>query len=337
MRILVAGHFKYAMHYGIMQKLYHAMIRLGHAVMLFDDRTVARRATWFGGRQVGIAPMNLRFLRAAKEFQPDIIVLGHCEMIWNVTLNQIRRSLPHTKIIYRNVDPLMHVQNVKDIHNRTDSVDWIFLTTAGDALSQFSGKRAKIAHIPNPVDAAMETQQAFACPAYTHDLFYAIGGVYANDPRPAVAQGILDACPGVSCYFGGMFGNPHIFGPAYYAKLATVKMGLNYSRENDVYLYSSDRMAQYMGNGLLTFVHRDTGFGELFSDEDIAFFSNTNELHEKIRFYAHNDDERVRVARQGWQKIHTVFSSDQVARFMIQCAVGDPIAAGQFHWPTQAF
>jgi hypothetical protein len=26
-----------------------------------------------------------------------------------------------------------------------------------------------------------------------------------------------------------------------------------------------------------------------------------------------------------------------VARFMIQCAVGDPIAAGQFHWPTQAF
>ena len=92
-----------------------------------------------------------------------------------------------------------------------------------------------------------------------------------------------------------------------------------------------------MGNGLLTFVHRDTGFGELFSDEEISFFSNANELHEKIRFYAQNDNERVRVARQGWEKIHTVFSSDQVARFMIQCAMGQPILAGQFHWPTQAF
>jgi hypothetical protein len=336
MRILVAGHFKYAMHYGIMQKLYHAMIRLGHAVVLFDDRAVARRSTWFGGRQVGIAPMNLRFLKAAQEFQPDIILLGHCEMIWNVTLDQIRKSLPSVKILYRNVDPLMHVQNVKDIHNRTDSVDWIFLTTAGGALSQFSGKRAKIAHIPNPVDPAIENERAFAASTYTHDLFYAIGGIYENDPRPLVAQGILAACPNVRCYFGGM-GDPHLFGPAYYAKLATVKMGLNYSRENDVYLYSSDRMAQYMGNGLLTFVHRETGFGEIFSDDEIAFFSNTDELHEKIRFFAQNDDHRGRVARQGWEKIHTVFSSEQVARFMMQCALNQPILPGQFAWPVDVF
>ncbi|MFM7631080.1 MAG: glycosyltransferase, partial [Alphaproteobacteria bacterium] len=170
-----------------------------------------------------------------------------------------------------------------------------------------------------------------------HDLFYGIGGVYANDPRPTMAQGILAACPEVSCYFGGMFGQPHIFGPAYYAKLATVKMGLNYSRENNVYLYSSDRMAQYMGNGLLTFVHRNTGFGDLFSDEEIAFFSNTHELHEKIRFYAKADAERIRIARQGWEKIHTVFSSAQVSRFMIQCAVEEAISPTQFHWPTQIF
>jgi hypothetical protein len=132
-------------------------------------------------------------------------------------------------------------------------------------------------------------------------------------------------------------GDPHLFGPAYYAKLATVKMGLNYSRENDVYLYSSDRMAQYMGNGLLTFVHRDTGFGTLFSEDEIAFFGSPDELHEKIRFYAHNDNERARVARQGWEKIHTIFSSDQVARFMIQSALGEPFLPGQYHWPVDVF
>ena len=336
MRILVAGHFKYKMHYGIMQKLYHAFIRLGHAVMLFDDRNVARRSTWFGGRQMGIAPMNMRFLQATKEFQPDIILLGHCEMIWNTTLNQIRQNIPNIKIIYRNVDPLMHEKNKADIHNRCESVDWIFLTTAGKDLNTFSGKMAKITHIPNPVDKAIETKTAFNSSNYTHDLFYAIGGIYKNDPRPAVAQGIIDSCPATKCYFGGMFGNSVFFGSEYYEKLSHIKMGLNYSRENNVYLYSSDRMSQYMGNGLLTFIHRDTRFDELFNDDEVAFFSNNNELYEKINFYTKNDDQRINVARNGWNKIHDIFSSDTVAQYILDCATGEN-RDNKYAWPIDVF
>jgi hypothetical protein len=43
------------------------------------------------------------------------------------------------------------------------------------------------------------------------------------------------------------------------------------------------------------------------------------------------------VARQGWEKIHTVFSSEQVARFMMQCALNQPILPGQFAWPVDVF
>ena len=66
LRILLAGHFRPNMHYGIMQKLHHGFIRLGHTVLHFDDRLIARGSTPFLSRQFGLPAMNAAFIRGKK-------------------------------------------------------------------------------------------------------------------------------------------------------------------------------------------------------------------------------------------------------------------------------
>jgi hypothetical protein len=335
-RILFACHFKYNMHYGIMHKLVHGLTRQGHNVMLFDDRRVARAATIFNSRKGGIGSANKRLYEACAQFQPELLVLGHCEMIQNITLDLIRKAVPNIRIVYRNDDPLMHTQNVKDIHNRTKSVDWIFITTAGKDLQQFSGQRAKISHVPNPTDRVIDAGKNFEHSNQPHDVFYGIGGVYKGDPRPAFMENIRNACPETRFDIRGMLGKPNVFGVGYYATLSQAKMGLNYSRENNVYLYSSDRMAQYMGNGLLTFVDRATGFPELFSEDQVGFYSTPEELAEKIRFYTANDTTRKAVAYQGWQRIHDIFASEKVGQYMVDCAL-EQKHSFSYAWPTTVY
>ncbi|MDZ7621305.1 MAG: hypothetical protein U5O69_02315 [Candidatus Competibacteraceae bacterium] len=46
--------------------------------------------------------------------------------------------------------------------------------------------------------------------------------------------------------------------------LSSSKMGLSFDRVDSYNLYASDRMSQYLGNGLLTFVKSGKGFESLF-------------------------------------------------------------------------
>jgi Glycosyl transferases group 1 len=336
MRILIAGHFKYNMHYGILHKLYHAYIRLGHCVMLFDDRTIARAATIMGSRTWGIKPMNRRFFDAALCFEPDVILLGHAEMIHNETLQRIKDSLPSVRLIYRNVDPLIHPQNCRDIMRRTTMMDWIFVTTAGEGLKQFAGANAKIAYMPNPIDPAIETGTAFANAHPVHDVFYAIGGVYHNDPRPTIAAYVQEQCPNVSFHIRGMKGGDTLFGPKYINTLGQCAMGISYSRINNHYLYASDRMAQYMGNGLLALVDRATGFEDIFPSTALGYYSTVEELADKIRYFKENDSERRTVAAHGHRLGHTLFHTDTIAQYMLDCALEKPFTH-QYAWPTHAY
>jgi Glycosyl transferases group 1 len=335
MRILFSCHLKYNMMYGIMHKLVHGLIRCGHNVMVFDDRRAARAATWMNSRKFGIGAANKRFFEACVEFTPDVVILGHCEMIHNDTIHRVREAIPHVRIVYRNDDPLMHTRNVADIHNRTTSADWIFLTTAGKDLAQFSGKRAKITHIPNPVDRVIDSGRGFEHSNQPFDVFYAIGGVYKDDPRPGFVAALQAACPDSRFDLHGIT-TGNLFGAAYYQGLARAKMGLNFSRKNDVYLYSSDRMAQYMGNGLLTFIDRATGFGDIFSEDQVGFYSNREELAEKIRLYTKDDAARMDIAKAGWERIHTVFASETLGTYMIECAIGEKLSR-EYAWDLTVY
>ena len=66
-------------------------------------------------------------------------------------------------------------------------------------------------------------------------------------------------------------------------------MGLNLSRGRPTKYYSSDRIAQLIGNGLLTFIHKDTMYQDFFTKDEMIFYSDVSDLSEKIKKYKRDD------------------------------------------------
>jgi spore maturation protein CgeB len=94
-------------------------------------------------------------------------------------------------------------------------------------------------------------------------------------------------------------------------------MGLNLSRGKPVKYYSSDRIAQLMGNGLLTFIDEKTYFSDFFNKNEIITYKDLDDLSEKIVKFKKDNKQRKKIAKNGKAKYLKHFNSDKVAKFMI--------------------
>jgi hypothetical protein len=344
-RILLVGNFAQKIpggfYYNVDHKLRAAFLRLGHVVLDFSDRDQARLGNIFGNRKLGVGAANKKLLETVINFRPDCIVLGHTNIIANQTLSTIRSQFPHIRIGVFNVDSLAlasHQSNVRHLLGRADVVDGLFISTAGEMLRQFKRSNNFVAYLPNPIDPAMEDLQNFAHSNLPYDLVFAVGGIdNPNDSRLQIAMSLRAALADVKCQWRGMFDQPAVFGRAYYDMLASAKMGLNFSRPNDAYWYASDRISHLLGCGLLTFTAASTGFQELFSEQEMVFFTSPADLAEKIRYYARDNTARQTVAKAGWEKAHRYFNADLIARYMLELLLDRASDAQNYLWAKEVY
>ena len=94
-------------------------------------------------------------------------------------------------------------------------------------------------------------------------------------------------------------------------------MGLNLSRGNPTKYYSSDRIAQLMGNGLLTFVDEKTKLHELFSKKMLVTYTNISDLSEKLNKYKIDQKERINIAKNGREFYFKYFNSTIISDYII--------------------
>lgn len=320
------------------QKLINGFTRLGHNVYMFNDRDVARHANIFRSQSRGKKAMNAKLIEDCKAYKPHMVVLGHCKNVSNDTLAEIRRICPGVKMIYRNVDPLHSKNNCADIMQRSGHVEATFITTAGEALKQFAHPKTKICFFPNPVDAALETEQAFANPNADIDFLF-LGSVLRDqyDHRQDTVRHLLDNKGDLKVHVGGAGVNEgRVFGAAYYELLGRCKMGLCMNKTEDYYLYASGRMSQYMASGMLGFIPEGPKFEDIFGTDSFVSYKTNEELVDKIKYYAVHDAERVAMARRGWEKIHDYFMVDKICQYMIERAFDAPLSM-DYRWPTTVY
>ena len=62
-------------------------------------------------------------------------------------------------------------------------------------------------------------------------------------------------------------------------------MGLNLSRGEAIKYYSSDRITQIVGNGLVCLIDEKTEYRNFFNEQEMVFYRNTSDLSEKILNY----------------------------------------------------
>ena len=94
-------------------------------------------------------------------------------------------------------------------------------------------------------------------------------------------------------------------------------MGLNLSRGEAIKYYSSDRITQIVGNGLVCLIDEKTQYRNFFNDNEMVFYKNLNDLSEKIKKISSDDTLRRNIARKGKIKYMKYFNSTNVANFII--------------------
>ena len=91
-------------------------------------------------------------------------------------------------------------------------------------------------------------------------------------------------------------------------------MGLNLSRGEPLKYYSSDRIAQLFGNGLLTFLDEKTQLNELFTNREAIFYKDINDLSEKILRYKKDNKQRKIISKKGKSKYMRYYNSNIVSQ-----------------------
>ena len=95
-------------------------------------------------------------------------------------------------------------------------------------------------------------------------------------------------------------------------------MGLNLSRGTPIKYYSSDRLTQIIGNGLVTLIDEKTGYSDFFNKNEMVFYKNISDLIEKMTKISCDDKLRKSIGRNGKIKYLKYFNSNLVANFIIE-------------------
>lgn len=314
--------------WGIPYKLTNGFIRQGHHVINFSDRDIAN-SFFIGIRMLGVGPMNAKLIRVCREVKPDLLLLGHCIQVWEKTVAAIREELPGIRVAHWNCDPLLIPENLAHLRRMAPLVDATFVTTAGEQLGWVS-QAGRAAFIPNPVDPSIESLRIFEKEETENELVYC---TRYNPEKIEIAELIRKELPDLKFDCHGLFGRPEIHGAAMFETLARAKMGLNTSRHNSIFLYSSDRMSLLMGNGLLTFIDSRTRFDTLFADDELVSYESGGDLIEKLKFFRKNDSERRLIAERGWKRAHALFNGTRVAKYIGEVTFGEKLSE-DYGWPV---
>ena len=322
--------FNGRLHYNTGRRLNNGFIRLGHNVLTVSDRDIThdnKNLTDLSGKK------NLQkiLIESLENFKADAIILGHADAITKETLELIKSKNRNLKICQWFLDPLGkfgpdHVKNTKRIFDKENFIDKSFLTTDPGALS----KELNNAHfIPNPCDYSFETLKNYENKC-EHDVFFAMShGVHRgglkkgkSDDRELFINKLIRKTKDINFDIYGMNNVQPIWGDNFLDKISNSSMGLNLSRGKPVKYYSSDRLSQLLGNGLLTFIDRKTCFNDFLTDDQIVFYENIEDLSYKLNKFKKDHKERKRIARNGKEVYLKKFNSTLVADFILSKTFG---------------
>ncbi|MEZ6066344.1 MAG: glycosyltransferase [Planctomycetaceae bacterium] len=297
-------------------KFHQGLVQNGCLVYPFSVNDRARMLSFLCSRKHGAAAANRALVTTCRQMQPDALIIGHSQAVTRKTLEQIRDVVPRIRIGYWYVDPLWMQAETAHLHQRADLFDAICCTTGGDLLKQFARPGTPAAFIPNPVEQGVERLRAFETPQPSYDVTFIGRDKYAPERR-ATLERLQRELRDLKLGFFGCLGRPLVFGAEKDAILASSRIGLNLNRRNDVELYSSDRIAQLTGNGLLAAIETGAGFEELYAADEALFYDDIDALVVRIRELVSDASQLRELARASWLRAHRDYSAQKVAEYLL--------------------
>ena len=317
--------FKGRLHYNTGRRLNNGFVRLGHNVLTISDRDLIhenKNILDIHGRK----KLQENLIESSINFKADCLILGHADSITNETLDYIKNKNKNLKICQWFLDPVGkegpdYLKNNKRILDKIDFIDNTFLTSSPSALS----KKIKNSYfMPNPSDESFEILKNYQHKC-ENDVFFAMShGVHRGelkkgkfDNREFFINKLKKLNKKINFDIYGMNNIQPVWGDNFINAISKSSMGINLSRGEPVKYYSSDRIAQLLGNGLLTFIDKKTCFNDFLSNKEIIFYNDINDLSYKINKYKKDVKEARSIAKNGRDIYLKKFNSTIVADFIL--------------------
>ena len=317
--------FNGRLHYNTGRRINNGFIRNGHNVLTLSDRDTVhyhKNLTDIKGNK----SLQKKIIETSNNFKPDLLVLGHADRVSNETLRIIKENNKNIKISQWFLDPLSkhgpdHLNNSRRILHKIDFIDKTFLTTDPKSLSI---KVPNSYFIPNPCDKSFEILKNYNKDC-TFDVFFAMShGVHRGalksgkeDYREKFINKLINLNKNLKFDVYGMNNVQPVWADDFLKKISNSYMGLNLSRGKPIKYYSSDRIVQLVGNGLLTFIDKNTFLSDFFSSNEMIFYENIEDLSYKLNKFKKDKKKGRQIAKAGQKKYLKYFNSEIISDYMI--------------------
>ena len=310
--------------YNTGKRINNGFVRLNHSVLEFSDRDIVSYYRNINDLD-GSKRLNRKFIEVISNYLPDIIVMGHADLIKRETVLFIKKTYPNIKFCQWFLDRMdtKWIKNLSRFKDKYDLMDANFCTS--DPKSLKIKIKSPIYYLPNPVDESFEKLKNYENGYLNKDVFFAMShGVHRGvlkrgkfDEREIFIEKLKTLTPNIKYDLYGMDNNQPIWADNFINKISKSKMGLNLSQGRAVKYYSSDRFAQMIGNGLLVFIDKKTKFRDFLQSDEIITYDNIKDLAKKIIKYNKNEKLRKKIAKKGRNKYFKHFNSSIVSQYIL--------------------
>lgn len=311
----------------IAKKISNGLIRNGHDVINISDRDVVRLNRGLKSINKGQNYFNNLLLETVENYKPDVLILGHVNNINNNTFEKIKSLNKNLKVAQWFEDNLSIKgpdpdTNYNNFTKYIDFIDHSFVTS--DPASLKLDKKFNCSFLPIPVDENIEYLECYKNKNPIKDVFFTMShgvnkGVLRKnkvDVREPFVEELISKNKKILFDIYGYNNKQPIWASDFYEALYKSKMALNLSRINNVKYYSSNRIASLIGNGILTFVDKNTQLNDFFTDKEVIFYNNLKDLSSKINYYKINTFKRNEIARNGKKKYFKIFNNKIIAEYI---------------------
>jgi folate-dependent phosphoribosylglycinamide formyltransferase PurN len=213
------------------------LLDLNHSVLEFSDRDIV---SYYRSLMIlkDQKDLNKKLLEVISNYVPDILVLGHADLIKKETLEYIKKNYPNIKMSQWFLDRMDSewINNKKRFLDKIDLMDSSFCTT--DPKSLKINSKYNVNYLPNPVDHSFETLENYNNNSFNNDVFFAMShGVHRGvlkrgkfDDRENFLNKLIKATPNIRFDLYGMNGIQPIWADDYLLAISQSKIGLNLSQ-----------------------------------------------------------------------------------------------------------
>jgi glycosyltransferase involved in cell wall biosynthesis len=303
----------------IFNKISNGLIKLGHDVININDRI--EKKIYYK------STFEEKLINTCKNFNPDLILLGHSNFISNKTLSEIKKL--NTKISLWYEDPLFiggpdSDNNIKTLEKNNDLIDNYFITISPEKINT-NIKKSKLHFLPIPFDSTIEKYNFYKnIKNKYYDFFFAMShgvnrGILKKnkfDERENIINEIIKN-KNIIAKIHGIQNQQPVWGNEFIKSLKECKMAYNLSRGRPVKYYTSNRIVSLIGNGVPTFISIKTKLNHFFSNDEVIFYNDTKDLINKILYFKKNIEKLIVIGKKGKSKYSKIFNNLIIADYII--------------------